>query len=373
MSYNTSAKLTRIKDLALTTGSTVNIGTGEYDVTAPGASYEDFLVYRVTGTQTLVSNFAISPSGTAYKNIKVEIHWEAACTPSGNTVTIFGQTVPDELLSSDFIAVCTYNGSAWKVVLLADWAATSIVNTSRLEDDAVTEAKLADDAVSTDKIVDDAVTIDKIADAAVDTAQLVDGAVETAKIADANVTTAKIADSNVTTAKIADSNVTTAKVADAAITKAKIAKPQRLYSKYSDTGTSASTSEETLATYTVTAGYVANDGEAIRITASGTFASNVHTKTLKVKFGSNTYVTNAVTTAPNGLSWSAVVTIFRSGSTSAIGSGYILVDGEPAENVNIQKGGITWANANDVLVTGQNGTATANDIVCSTVLVEHIA
>lgn len=355
-------------DISLTTGGTVTVPLAP----TSGVPYHVHHV-RVSGTQTLVSNFAVSPTGSAGKNMQSVVHWEAACTPSGNTVTIFGQTVPDELLSSDFIAVCTYNGSAWKVVLLADWAATSIVNTSRLEDDAVTEAKLADDAVSTDKIVDDAVTIDKIADAAVDTAQLVDGAVETAKIADANVTTTKIADSNVTTAKIADSNVTTAKVADAAITKAKIDKPQRLYSKYSDTGTTAVTSEETLATYSVTAGYVANDGEAIRITASGTFAANGNTKTVKVKFGGNTYVTNAATTAPNGLSWSAVVTIFRSGSTSAIGSGYILVDGEPAENVNIQKGGITWANANNVLITGQNGTAAANDIVCSTVLVEHIA
>lgn len=373
MSYNVSSKTVRVSDIALTTGGTVSVGSGEFDISSIPALYDDCVVYRVIGTQTLVSNFAISPTGTAYKNTRIDIRWEAHCTASGNTVTIFGQAVPEELLTSDFVAQCLYDGSAWVVVLVADWAATSIVNTSRIEDDAVTEDKLADDAVSTDKIVDEAVTIDKMADDSVDTDQLVDGAVETVKIADLNVTTGKLADASVTTIKIADANVTTAKVADSAITKAKLAKPQRIYSKYSDTGTTAVTSEETLDTYTLTSGYVANDGESIRITVAGKFAANANTKTLKVKVGSTTYVTNATTTAPNGVDFYAQTVITRTGATGAVGNSFMLIDGEAAENVNINKSGITWANANTISVTGQNGTATVNDTVLCMVTIEHIA
>ncbi len=57
----------------------------------------------------------------------------------------------------------------------------------------------------------------------IQTSEIDDGAVTTAKIADSAVTTAKIADSAVTTAKINDSAVTTAKLADDAVTNAKVA------------------------------------------------------------------------------------------------------------------------------------------------------
>ena len=358
-----------IYDIALTTGGTVTVPV---DGLLSGSLFPTYKV-RVSGTETLVSNFAVSPSGTPVKNSYVEVNWEAHCTASGNTVTVFGQSVPEELLTSDFVAQCLYDGSAWVVVIVADWAATSIVNTSRIEDDAVTESKIASGSVTACKIGSGAVTNAKIGASAVDTTQLKDNAVTTVKITDLNVTTGKLADTSVTTIKIADANVTTAKVADSAITKAKLAKPQRIYSKYSDSGTTAVTSEETLDTYTLTAGYVANDGESIRITVAGKFAATAHTKTLKVKVGSTTYVTNATTTAPNGADFYAQTIITRTGATSAVGNSFMLIDDEAAENVNINKSGITWANANTISVTGQNGTATVNDIVLSMVTIEHIA
>ena len=354
--------------ITLSIGGTVTVPLAESATVPYRVSHA-----RVSGTQTLASNFLVSPTGTAYKDMQCHVHWEAACTPSGNTVTIFGQAVPEELLSSDFIAVCTYDGSAWKVALLADWAATSIVNENRIENSAVTASKIASDAVTTVKILDANVTAAKLASDAVETAKILDANVTAAKLATDSVTTAKIADANVTTAKIADSNVTTAKVADAAITNVKLAKPARIYSKYSNTGTTAVTTEETLATYSLTAGYVVNDGESIRITAAGTFAANGHTKTLKVKVGSTTYVTNSATTSPNAVDFYAQVIITRTGATGAVGNSFMLIDGQHPNNVNINKSGITWANANTITVTGQNDTASANDIVCSMVTIEHLA
>jgi len=374
MSIYASTKTVLAGNVSLTTGGTVTLSTGTYDVSAPASSlFDGILAYRVVGTQTLASNFSISPDGNEIYNAQITVMWEAACTPSGNTVTIFGQAVPEELLDKDFHAVCTYDGSAWKVVLLADWAATSIVNTNRLEDASVTTAKIVDANVTTAKVADANITAAKLAADSVETAKILDANVTAAKLASDSVTTVKILDANVTAAKLASDAVETAKIKDGNITKQKIAKPQRIYSKYSDTGTTAVTTEEALATYTLPAGYVANDGESIRITATGTFAANTHVKTLKVKVGTTVYATNAVTTSPNAKDWKAEVVITRSGATSAVGHGIMFVDATAPDYTSVDKSGITWANANDITVTGQNGTATVNDTVCGLVLIEHLA
>lgn len=211
-------------EIALTTGGTVNLNVQRF--ASIGAFYGNHA--RVTGTQTLSSNFVISPSGTAVKNMQVHILWEATATLNSNSVIIFGSTIRNELFetaSTDtkFVATCTYDGSAWKVVTSVDVSGLGFIGTTALADDSVTTVKIADLNVTTAKINDLAVTTGKLADTAVTTAKITDLNVTTAKIADLNVTTGKIADLGVTTAKIADANVTTAKIADANVTTAKIA------------------------------------------------------------------------------------------------------------------------------------------------------
>lgn len=232
-----SIKEIPIGEIALTTGSTVTINTGAVTASSPNVS-DSAVVYRVTGTETLsVSDFTIAPTGAATKNIRIEILWDATCTLNGNSVIIFGTTMPDELFETSstdtkFSAVCIYDGTAWKVTTSADIAGLGFVGTAALADDAVTTAKILDANVTTAKILDANVTTTKIADANVTTVKIADSSVTTAKILDANVTTAKILDANVTdvklaanavtTAKIADANVTTAKIADDAVTNAKL-------------------------------------------------------------------------------------------------------------------------------------------------------
>jgi hypothetical protein len=219
-----STKEKNIGEIALTTGSTVNVSSG--DVTAaPFMVADNATVYRVTGTKTLSSsNFAITISAASgpTKNTQVVFLWEAVATVGSNAVVIAGGTVPAELALVNFIATCTYNGSAWVTQFDADFKADGIVSTARIAASAVNAEKIATDAVITAKIQALAVTAAKIAANAVTTAKMALLSVTTAVLNDLAVTTGKIAALAVTTAKIADANVTSAKIADAAVTAAKL-------------------------------------------------------------------------------------------------------------------------------------------------------
>ena len=220
-----SIKQIQIGEIVLTTGSTVNIDSGDVSA-APFSVADSAIVYRVTGTQTLsVSDFVITITGSSgpTKNAQVRILWEAVCTPAANDVIIAGTTVPDEMVGSNFQAICTYNGSAWEVVVIPSMDGTGLIAAKLLATDSVTTAKIVALNVTTAKIADLGVTTGKIADLGVTTAKINDLGVTTGKIADLGVTTGKINDLGVTTGKIADLGVTTAKIADANVTAVKIA------------------------------------------------------------------------------------------------------------------------------------------------------
>jgi hypothetical protein len=220
-----SIKQIQIGEIALTTGSTVNIDSGDVSA-APFSVADNAILYRVTGTQTLsVGNFVITITGSSgpTKNTQVRILWEAVCSPASNDVIIAGTTIPDEMVGSNFEAICTYSGAAWKVVVIPSMDGTGLIAAKLLATDSVTTAKILALNVTTAKINDLAVTTGKIADVNVTTAKIADLNVTTGKIADLGVTTGKIADLGVTTAKINDLGVTTGKIADLGVTAAKIA------------------------------------------------------------------------------------------------------------------------------------------------------
>ena len=144
-------KIKQYKELAATTGGNLTIESGIF---TPGTdlSVDDFTSYRVTGTQALASDLDVVINGALLSGVYIEILWEAIITPAGNNVTIFGTTVPEELVAKNFVAECRYNGTAWTVAILPDFSATSIVNADRIESDAVTTAKIANDAVTLAKM-----------------------------------------------------------------------------------------------------------------------------------------------------------------------------------------------------------------------------
>ena len=207
-------KVTPILDLTLTTSGTVNVPSEMFQA----AGSFDGNVARVSGTQTLVGNFAVSPTGTPVKNTDLTVLWEAVCTPSGNSVDIFGATIPDELLLTVFMVRCVYSGTKWNVTVIPSWDVAAIVSTARIAAGAVTATELATGAVTTAKIAAGAVTTTEIGALAVTTAKIANGAVTATQLGALSVTTAKINTKSVTTTELGDLAVTTAKIAAGAVT-----------------------------------------------------------------------------------------------------------------------------------------------------------
>jgi len=157
-----SVKEIPILDVAVGAGP-LTIDTGAF--TVPNAPTDYYKFYRLTGSVVLAAQLDINPTGTASDNIRVVIWNEATITTGGShAVTVFGETIPDELLTSgaNWKAECIYNGSAWVVMVSTDWVTSSIVNADRIEADAVTTAKILDANVTTAKLADDSVTLAKL-------------------------------------------------------------------------------------------------------------------------------------------------------------------------------------------------------------------
>jgi hypothetical protein len=80
--------------------------------------------------------------------------------------------------------------------------APNTVNTSMMENSAITAEKLAGDAVTSSKIADDQINSQHYVDGSIDTAHIADGQVTTLKLADSCVTEAKMANDAVGSAEL---------------------------------------------------------------------------------------------------------------------------------------------------------------------------
>jgi hypothetical protein len=137
---------------------------------------------------------------------------------------------------------------------------------------------------------------------------------------------------------------------------------------YTVAGTSAGTSEEILATLTIPADTLDTNGDYATIHATGAFAATATTKTIRLnqstigkQFGSN-----GTTTAPNGLNWQITGRVQRVSATVAIYEGYVNVEGVIREGFVYSSDTCTFGSDVSFTITGQNGTANLNDIVCQT-------
>jgi len=100
--------LKNIQTLTALTSGTLSINVSKN----PAAAIDMASIARVSGVVTLTGNLNISPTGTPSRDTAIKILWEASVTPSGNSVIVFGETVPNELAAKNFVAECVYNGSA---------------------------------------------------------------------------------------------------------------------------------------------------------------------------------------------------------------------------------------------------------------------
>lgn len=390
---------------AVAGGATLTIDTGSFTLGSGAAPTDNFTYYCLEAAApiTLTGNIIVNATGTLYEDLRVIIKNKAVITTAGTgrSVTILGAVIPEELTTSTFMVEAIYStsgGGGWHTTVIPDYTTTQIVNTDRLEDNAVTTAKITDLNVTTGKLANSGVTLAKIQDVAANsvlvrdanssgvltekalaTTQILigDGTGFTAAALSGDVTMTNagvvtLATNSVITADITDANITTAKIADDAVTLAKLGSTGKIGGAYAASGTSAVTTEETLFSVAMAAGQLANDGESIEITVNGTVAANGNAKTIRFKVGGNTVIQNNTTTAPNGKNWCIRLLVTRSGATSSVMFGDITFDGIASE-IDTSKAAITWANSITLACTGQNGVAAANDIVLEQVVVKYIA
>jgi hypothetical protein len=136
-------------------------------------------------------------------------------------------------------------------------------------------------------------------------------------------------------------------------------------------GTGANTTETDLWTYSLPAGHLSINGHAVRVTTWGTFGANANTKNVRIYFGAT--VLGLFTTTANGLAWRASGMVLRSGASSQFGYADQAVDlGGSNTQVRLTTPAETMANAITIKITGQNGSAVANDIIFRAAIVESL-
>ena len=224
-----SVKKVKILDLALIAGGSISVSAGDF--TSPIAPGDYFLKYRLTGSVSLSSSLGVVVTGTPVKNTSLTFHYEGSITPAGSVFSILGQSVPDELLSSKFVAECIYDGAAWKVKLLPSFDGSGIIGSHRLASDSVTTTSIADNSVTLAKMAglakgniiygdasgDPSIVNLGAVDANLVVGDTINGVAVVAMSGDATIAKTgalTIATSAVTTAKIADDAVTAAKLDD---------------------------------------------------------------------------------------------------------------------------------------------------------------
>jgi len=132
-------------------------------------------------------------------------------------------------------------------------------------------------------------------------------------------------------------------------------------------GTPANTTETDLWTFTLPANTLRTDLQGLRITTGGTLAANANNKTLKLYFGA-TQLT-ALSTTASGSGWNMGALVIRTSLTAQRANGYVFV-GLGTFNVVQTTPAETLSGTLIIRMTGQNGTASANDILFNEAVVE---
>lgn len=134
-------------------------------------------------------------------------------------------------------------------------------------------------------------------------------------------------------------------------------------------GTPASTTETVLRTYAVPADTLNVDGRTVVIVASGTTSANANAKTIRLRWGGTgingdvVAIVGPITSASGVWRLDAEISRIVSNSQRTQGLSYYLGTGEAGVVPTIGTASRTDTGAISVYITGENGTATANDIV----------
>lgn len=153
-------------------------------VTLPVADYVDVYRLYTSGSVTLSGSASLAASGTPIEGMEYLFHYVADLDYDGNTLTVFGATIPEALESTNMYIRCYYTGSAWEVTMHPDFDKELFITggaNGMLAAATVASSNFVAQSVDRSAIKDLDVIQSKIALLAVDTAQLAAGAVEVAK------------------------------------------------------------------------------------------------------------------------------------------------------------------------------------------------
>lgn len=146
--------------------------------------------------------------------------------------------------------------------------------------------------------------------------------------------------------------------------------PIALSSSVTQVCTTADTNETDLWNFSLPAGTLATNGQALRFTAMGTYGATANNKTLKLYLGTTSYSTD--TTASSAGQWSTVGTIVRTAATTQQALVWGAISGGTFRGGSLSALAETLANALAVKITGTNGTAAANDICFKSGFLEFV-
>lgn len=135
-------------------------------------------------------------------------------------------------------------------------------------------------------------------------------------------------------------------------------------------GNGVDTTEDVLYTFSLPADSLTVTGQGLEITAYGTLANNGNNKTVRLYFGTQVYSLGTVTTA-NAV-WSAKLTVTRTGAGAQLILGEGLIGATPIART-LLTGAEDDTAAIVIKVTGQSGTAAANNIVAKSMVVSASA
>ena len=140
------------------------------------------------------------------------------------------------------------------------------------------------------------------------------------------------------------------------------------YGSATGVGNGAGTTEDTLSTYSLPPNSFDATGRCLNIYAWGSFAANANNKTAKLDFGAMVISTGVLTSSNVG--WCLELMLIRTGTNTQIGNGQIIY-GATHGGVTLPLSGTEVDTAAIVIkATGQSGTATANNIVLTGLIID---
>jgi hypothetical protein len=145
----------------------------------------------------------------------------------------------------------------------------------------------------------------------------------------------------------------------------------QLTAQMSQTATGANTNETDLQAYTLPANTLDIVSRGVRVTAWGSYGANANGKTIRLYFGTGNVIMNSTALTQNGTGWWVEAEIYKTGTNTQCHWGNIIAGNSVP---GTQSGTDAQTDSAGILikVTGQNSTATANDVVCRGMSVKMI-